>query len=702
MRSVLERFPRAPSWRRELAVLAAASFLSCASAERGRYAVTAVEVEGAEKMAEEALEACLVTQEREWAELRLGLSAPVCNEPPFDSSAPTLRLWRWPWTDWPSFNRAVLDRDVERILRWYRARGFYDARVEDIRFDPPEAAEPGAVGTCDRENELCPVEIVIVVREGKPVRVRAVALEGLEGLGDAVESEASGAIAFQKGGRFDEVLHDQNKERIREVLRAASYAAAEVEGHVEVDTGTRTADVTYRALPGPLYRFGKLTVVGHGTLPRGKIEKAAGLTEGEPFDPEVLKEIQAEVFALGAFSAVEVRETLDKRRRRVDLTVKVSPLAPQQLRVGVGVLSGATRRTETGEHTSVPQWDLHLFGTYEKRYVFGSLGRLRIDERPRMIFGREFPRTTEPSFGNVLGVRLNEPGLIEARTDSFVRAEWDYGPDAFLGFRRSDIYVRAGSRRGFLTHRLVVTLAAQQDLFLVPTDGNTTSDGSPTPSAYGYSFVEEDVRVDLRDDRVRATRGVYLALNATQAPRWRGSDFAAFRVSPEVRGYVPLPLDAVLAARFATAAMFIVSSSPDLDALSRRLGPSSYRLRGGGATSNRGFLPGTLGAGIQGGLRRWESTLELRIPVGASLALVGFGDVGDVNDAPSFRFSHLNTSVGFGIWYYTIIGAIRLDAGFRIAAAQRADGSDGIENDASTFPLTSAPGALHLTIGESF
>jgi hypothetical protein len=49
-----------------------------------------------------------------------------------------------------------------------------------------------------------------------------------------------------------------------------------------------------------------------------------------------------------------------------------------------------------------------------------------------------------------------------------------------------------------------------------------------------------------------------------------------------------------------------------------------------------------------------------------------------------------------------VIGALRLDAGFRIPSWQRTDGSDGIEDDADDFPFTSAPGALHLTIGESF
>src|SRR5690606_38449643 len=145
------------------------------------------------------------------------------------------------------------------------------------------------------------------------------------------------------------------------------------------------------------------------------------------------------------------------------------------------------------------------------------------------------------------------------------------------------------------------------------------------------TFLEQDVRLDLRDDRARATRGVFLGLNTSQSPRWSGSDWTAFRVAPELRTYLRLPLDIVWASRFAGAAFFVSNPSAELDELSQRLGPNTYRLRGGGAYSNRGFLAGTLGAGLQGGIRRWETSTELRVPLGDSLVLAGFMDFGDVN-----------------------------------------------------------------------
>src|SRR5688500_16783126 len=122
-----------------LRLTAAAALLgiaACAGVEKGQYGVDSLDIEGMEQMDEEAVKRCLLTTERETAEIPLGLSPSECNEPPFDDSPPAVSLWRWPWTEWPVVNAAVVDLDRQRVERWYRARGFYDARVTDIRYVP--------------------------------------------------------------------------------------------------------------------------------------------------------------------------------------------------------------------------------------------------------------------------------------------------------------------------------------------------------------------------------------------------------------------------------------------------------------------------------------------------------------------------------------------------------------------------------------
>lgn len=685
-----------------LLVVVAASLGGCAHPDRGRYGVTKVSVVGTKAVDDEALKACLITRERDDFELRLGLSPPTCGKPPFDSSAPSLRLWRWPWTEWPAFNEAIFDQDLERVQRFYRARGYYDAKVRQVAVDPPQARQPGRHGACDPEHDTCPVALIISVEEGAPTRVSELLVQGLDQVAAAAREQALAAVPLRKGDVIDEAIYERGKAVLTERLRSAGHAGVAVAGSVQIDTRTRSARVRYDVSPGPPYRWGKLRIKGHGALPALVIEKAAGLRAGKEYDPEDLVDAQAEVMAMGGFSAVQVSEKLDPEQRTVDVELEVTPLSPHALRLAVGVMSGAMQRTATSELASIPQWDVHLLARYERRHPFGSLLIARIEDRPRLIFDKDFPRPTKPQPGNLIKLSLTQPGLLEARTESFFETAWDYGPEPFLSFIRSDVLMRVGSRRGFFRRRLGVTLALQQDLFLVGKGAdNVSSDGQPQ-SSYGYSFVEQDLRLDLRNNRVRPERGFYLGLNTTQALRWRGSDWTAFRVSPEARSFVPLFWDIVWATKVGLSSVFITSASDRLDALAARLGPATYRLRGGGANGNRGFLAGQLGSGLTGGIRRWEASTELRLPLGESFVLAGFLDLGDVSETSSFRFDHLNTSVGHGFRYYTVLGAIRLDVGYRLIRLQRSDGSPAIEPEAERLPWIDVPGAIHLTIGDAF
>lgn len=690
-------------------VAALVAGLGCASIEAGRYGVSSLEFAGNHAVSEAVISECLISRERESFELQIGLEDLRCGVPPFDASPVRLRLWRWPWSEWPTFNRAVFDRDLEGVLRFYRARGYYSAKITAVHYRPDDAGRAGAAGRC--EGDDCRVDIQVVVDEGLPTRIGRVQTFGLEALPAEVQRAARAAVELRSGEPPDEALHDRTKRGIERVLYAAGWAGAKVEGSVTLDPSSYRADVEYRVAPGPRYVFGRVEVTGQAGLPREVIEKAANLEPGQRFDPDVLREIQAEVFALGAFSAVEVEDRLDPETARADVGIRVTPLPPHALRGGAGVLSGAARRTETGEVQSIPQWDVHLFGRYQRRHLFGSLAQLTLEDRPRLIFSAAFPELDAPRPGNVASVALTQPGWLEARTTAFARTVWDHGPDPYLAFFRSDLFLRIGLTRGFWRRRLIATVAAQQDLFSVldsaspsleETADPVDTTGLPTvPSSYRYTYLEQDLKLDLRDSRSRPRSGTYFGLNATEAPRWVGSDWTAFRLSPEARAYIPLPLDIVFAQRVALASLFVTDANPSLDELSQRLGPNTYRLRGGGASSNRGFLAGALGVGLDGGTRRWETSFELRVPIGQSFVVAGFADLGDVSRG-SFRLGHLNTTLGFGLRYYTVIGPIRVDVGYRIPRWQRLDGSNGIEPNANEVPLSTAPGAVHLTIGDPF
>lgn len=664
--------------------------VGCASVPKGRYGVESVKLSGVDQLSEEALQACLATREREANHLRLGLGSSSCGDPPFDEDAPDVKVFSWPWDEWPVFDSAIFDVDQRRIERWYQARGYYDAKVVNTWLDAD--GEPVSIGDqCTTDS--CELDVHVMIEEGKPVYVARVIVEMPPELDPALKKRLLDSPELTVGWRFDEAIYESDKERLSEMLKEKAFAKAIVDGVVELDRHKRVATVRYRLKPGPACVIGSVRVEGEGELDAAVIQEVAGLKPGVPFQQSALTDAELAVFALGALSTVHV-EMVPRADREdiVDLVIRVTPGRASHWRLGIGVMSGSLQRATSDETFSVPQWDVHLKAAYRDDNFLGGLRRFNLEERPRLIFLREFPELPDdgPRLGNTIIAGFEQPSFIEHRTVLFIDAQWDIGPDAFYGYFRHDIGTKIGLRRAFFAQKLIAEASIGHDLYEI------IETPPPTASSYRLPFFEQQLTLDLRNDAVRPSKGLYVSTAVQEAVQLGYGSWDYVRVTPEVRGYLKLPLRIVLAQKFALGWLFILDSDPALDPVSEEVGPQTYRLRGGGANSNRGFGPGELGVGIDGGTRRWESSTEARLPLSADFTLALFFDMGDVSRGKRIRFEHVNASTGFGLRYHLSFATIRLDAGWQIPGWQRVGGND------APVKVEVLPSALHLTLGEAF
>ena len=742
------------------AVLVAIACLAgggCKTIPADSYGVARLRLRGANELDEAALRACLATAERDTFGITLGTSSDLtCGQPPFDGGRLRLRLWAWPWTEWPTLDLAVFERDIERVERWYRARGFYDARVVSTDLEPSSAStsdrvtdgEGGAACERDDEDEGCRVEVTITVEEGEPVRVESIDLEvdaEHEGL---TRDELKGAIELEEGGRFDEALYDLSKEALVAELRNAGYACAAAEGHVDVDAEAHRARVRFEVQPGPRSVFGDVTVHVASDededIPERTVRAAADIEPGSTYSPVRIANAQRAVYALGAFSTVHV-DAVPRRSAdgvclgTVDVRMELTPGRKLRYGIGVGLRTGVVGYDL--DQNDVRQWDAHLLLFLEHRNFLGGLRRLRIEDRPKVVLRGQFPDPGDqgPAAGNELKIEFRQPAFIEARTTFTATSRWDLGPDPNQPtVFRHDLDQGLTLSRPFFGGRLLISTAFRVNLYRLANRLNEGLDQIPSgTSNYHLMFFEQHVQLDLRDDARSPHRGALLTLGLQEAGVARAkvglSDWTYFRITPEARGYIPLPLGMVLAARFGMGAMIITSADGDLDTVSRLLGPTRYRLRGGGPTGHRGFVSGTMGDRDQaipghvegddtffrptaGGLWRWEASLELRVPVGGDFGLAFFADMGDLNRAARdtcgpgqpggnrcFRFNYLHLALGLGFRYQTIVGPLRFDLGFLIPGAQVINGPEPDEfPNAIKLRHVRIPGAISLTIGEAF
>jgi outer membrane protein assembly factor BamA len=712
------------------ALLAAISTTACASIPTGRAAIDSVTVRGANAIDPDDITDRLATAE----------------SPKF------LGLMRGVVYDYSIYDASVLQRDLARVERYYRGRGFLDAH-----------ARAGRVRQVGSDH----VRVTIVVDEGPPTLDRAVTITGLDAIPveDADAVRAAAAAALPRGTRFDEDAYKKAQTTIASALTDRGYAYATVKAEAQADLGAHAIDYDFTVVPGIKAVFGPISFVGldpdgGGPLPQvvddKPLRRAIDLREGDEYSSTKIDASTQALLDLEIFSAVHIVPTLtDPPSRVVPLVVQVQPAKLRQFRLGGGVEFDAIKT------------DLHGLVSWEDHDFLGGLRDFTVELKPGIV---PYPtRLSEPTWPTNylpeerLRLQLRQPGFIEARTVGFIQPELNVYPllvesepppgSPVVGYVEPKASVGLNRRFG---KRWNATLAynVQGE---IPFAYTQTLD--PNLKSVVLLFPQLITTWDLRDNAVHPHAGIYLS-NDFQIAGVPGTSLPSdLRIQPEVRGYIPIARDVTFALRGSVGFLFDSSYGAalrkdlsDVEHNSASSVTSSVALdsdiqtmyfRGffaGGPSSNRGFpLRGIAPHGIVpflspaaatlqvqnctekgtvntascvvpiGGFTLWEASAEVRFDISGPLGAAVFCDVGDVSaNNWDVRLDHLHMSCGTGARYDTPVGAIRLDVGYRIpplqvigsaneTEASQKDPTEGVQPLIFGLPI-----AIAFGIGEAF
>jgi outer membrane protein assembly factor BamA len=680
----------------------------CASIPPGTAAVDAVSVEGNKALSSSDVEEKLATT----------------PSPKF------LGLFRGIIYDYEIFDRSVLQRDLERVERYYRARGYYEAQ-----------ARAGRV----RHKNDDHVDVTIEVNEGEPVLVREARIDGLTGLSAKDEKAARSALnqLVKPGAPFEEEPYQKAEAAVKRVLTDRGYAWAKVDRRADVDLPGHYAALYFTARPGPKATFGPIQIEGLGELPEPPVQRALDLEEGAPYSTASLDAAQQAVLNLGTFSSVEIVPDLPEpppANAVVPLRVRVQVQKLRSVIVGGGIELDSIRT----------QAHLHL--GWEHKNLFGGFRHFTVDLRPGLdLFPTRLPTFQAPTavlLEERFRAELRQPGFLEARTNGVISHELNTYPLLLT----TTVDPRAPVL-GYLEYKGSVGLdRTLWKLFASPSynfqwNNPFVYQGTRDPDLRPLiiSYVDALGHFDFRDDRIRPHKGVYLQNDLQFAGL--GGDARDVRIQPEARGYVPIGKKVTLALRATVGFLFPLNygkapkaandSKPgdpgradairDIELVYLRGffsgGPSSnrgYPLRGVGPHGVVPFLRSGVGATPTscdlgnasyssascavplGGLSLWEASVELRFPVVGPLSGSVFCDASDVSpDQLSIRVGYPHLSCGPGLRYDTPIGPVRLDVGYRIPGLQVASGTNpALEGDPGT--IFGVPLAFAFGIGEAF
>jgi outer membrane protein assembly factor BamA len=651
----------------------------------------------------------------------------------------------------------VLSRDLERVERYYRARGYYEAKVTASRVLTEDARH---------------VRIELRVAPGKPVKVDDVNVQGLASLPIDLATEAVQAVhALSKGSVFDEARFDDTKAAIQEALQDRGFPFAKVDAKAHIDLLKHSADITVSIDSGPQSTYGEVKIVGLHEIPEDKVRDILSIRPGRRYSHAKLSDAQRAVLALGVFSNVEIHEDLahpETKQVPIELIVRESQL--RTVRLGGGAEFDVLR---LNAHLRMGWEHLNFLGGMRDLSLSATPG---IDLYPTRLDGTTPLAPTRVLLENSIQLKFRQPSFLEARTTGTVDARYDIKPllyplngadpkkERVIGFQT--VATSVGVERDF-TLRLArkvrghFTVAPSYNWqanfpFIYqksPPVAGMPGDGSQLPDglvAVRVAFPALVTTLDFRDDPIATHQGVYLSNSLQVADKVFGGSVSDLRVQPEIRGYVPITKKSVtLATRLTMGFLFprdygdtlnLGSSQGQASTMSPTSGSvvtdqEKLLLRAfysGGSNSNRGYpLRGvgphgpvgflvptgvncqanpTTAACIRplGGFTLWEASLELRFPFTGPVSLVTFADASDVTrDVGHVRFNVPHLSVGPGLRYLTPVGPLRLDVGYRVPGAQEIGFKDLPESEGggdvgTLFGIAWLPLALNIAIGESF
>ncbi len=626
------------------------------------------------------------------------------------------------------FDPLELQRDVIRLGNLYRQSGFLRAEVDyDVRYD----AEPDLI------------DVAYVIDEGPPLQASSIDYRGAGGAPLSVPPEGAAGWARlirlerEEAGRLGQVELQGIAARAGRWFRNHGYPFAGATAKASVDTGANRAAVTVEVDQGPRARISGFSVTGNQTVPAEHITRQLPIRVGDWYDADRLEEGRQQLVQLDILRLALVQVP---RRPPADSGVAVRLEITENPR---NLVTGSAGFVSDGGITSEVEWLNRSFLGGVRTLTVAAVAQtgLLALEQPQQLY--RFGATLfQPYVGHR---RLSAAGgpFIEYRDDLRDRS-WAYGIDGSLVWAAAPL--RSVSLGYTFSRRRILEYGFGEDL--EPEDYLPIL-GLAEPGAGGE--LERVIRRGVLrlegsygdlDEFANPRRGYVVRprIEITTPGGFNTSEYVLL----DIGGTSFLPLGERLGLALRGAAGRIWPFGGSLPETGESPFIALLRLRDvsfttGGTRDVRGWGSQLVGPKIPevqqsdegdffadryapvGGLARLTGSVELRMPLpgfAEAWQTFAFLDGGRIwtpddrfrLDAEEFEQDDFFYSVGGGISYQTVVGAVQLALGYKLnpSVLDLRSPEGVLEARQAGLPVTSAEARsgrrmhLHFAIGSTF
>jgi outer membrane protein insertion porin family len=607
------------------------------------------------------------------------------------------------------YNPIEIDLDIRRIDKFYFDNGFFDVKIDTT------------VNFFESDKE---VQIIFIITENQPYIINELEYSGLDNIYIQAYKEifTLNVPLVMKGQKYNKDLLLSEISRIIEILNNNGYATAlsdqpEVIRYLSSRRNRNTnIKVKLKFIPGDFYRFGKT----YTNIPNNKgntavpeIHKELEYRENDIYSKKVLNESENRLSRISILENARIQiKNIDSASNKINLIVTASLTNKFELEPELAAYD-ITNRFFAGAALS-----------FTDKYFFGG-GRKFISKLEGLIHA-------ENVYLIELSLQLSQPYIFN---NNKITGNLDLST-AFLKdgiYNISSISNLVGINYELPRHTLINNLfvdwevsnyrytifsslpidtinnitSYKTNLFtsvigITPVHNNTDNFIFPTKGNYQSYLFEESGLLSLVIEKIFNTSTYkYIKL---------------MNISKFYFDFYPGSANSVLASKFLIGAIFEYGQNPVIiNEYGVETGvnniPIEWRFIAGGSTSVRGWggkKLGTFPERENGGNFILEASLEHRTRpfidsegLFKDLGFVTFIDFGNLWEEPSkFKISDIAIAIGAGIRYYTIVGPVRFDIGFKFYDYEAATNKWLFENSMKVV-LTNKI-AFQIGIGHTF
>lgn len=517
-------------------------------------------------------------------------------------------------------NAATIDRraraDSELLVSLLQAQGYYDAEVE-----------PGIA----LEGELIAVSLRAV--PGPRYQFEAVDFPGLAEAGGDAESLRA-AFAVKPG---DPVVAEKviaAGVALKVALGEQGFATAEVGTQdIVIDHSKATARLVLPVTPGPVARFGAITVTGEPPFSARHVGIIARFKQGDKFERSEVDDLRRALVATGLVASVETKVVPRDEGRVVDIDVRLEPAPMRTIAGELGYGTGEGVRIEgSWQHRNFfnPEGALTVRGVVgtQEQLASVSIRRSNFRRRDQVLTGLISASNVDRDAYAARTFQLS--GGIERQSNFIWQKKWTWslGTELIASDERDTIEATGEARR--------------RNFFI-----------AAIPASLGY---------DGSNNLLDPTDGFRLGGRISPELSFQSGTFPYARAQIDASAYRQVSERVVAAGRVRLGT--IVGAGRDDIAPSRR-------FYAGGGSSVRGYGyqqlgPRDIDGDPIGGRSLAEFSLEARVRLnafGGNFGIVPFLDGGTLTNSSLPNVRDWQFGAGIGLRYYGSFGPIRLDVG---------------------------------------